>query len=68
MKNDKKELKKPFFANFLESQLSETETKKVNGGVTSPLGDVEVPTTKPAKDIQHTMKYPSDGDDDVNYV
>ncbi|MBC8645435.1 microviridin/marinostatin family tricyclic proteinase inhibitor [Flavobacterium lindanitolerans] len=31
MENDKK-LKKPFFANFLESQVPEKEMEQINGG------------------------------------
>lgn len=68
MKNDKKELKKPFFANFLENQLSQEDTKGVSGGATSPTLDVidgTSPVTKPVNDQNHTLKYPSDGDDDV---
>ena len=75
MNNEKKELKKPFFANFLENQLSEEERKKVNGGdVTSKLDDNDtpispvVPVTMPVRDLQHTLKYPSDGDDDTQHV
>lgn len=45
--------KKPFFANFLESQLSEQETTSVQGGAV---------TTKPS-DMVQTMKYPSDSED-----
>ena len=52
---DKKQnLKKPFFANFLENQMSKNEQNEIqgNGGATSPL-----------KDVVYTMKYPSDSDE-----
>ena len=60
--------KKPFFAAFLEKQI--TETEEVKGGATAPLRDaVTKPlfdfVTSPLKDVEHTLKYPSDGDDDV---
>jgi len=72
MKN-KDSKKKPFFASFLEKQLQDPE--KVKGGVdvtlatqdsiTKPLLDT---VTKPTLDMMHTMKYPSDGDDDAPVV
>ncbi|KUJ52615.1 microviridin/marinostatin family tricyclic proteinase inhibitor [Chryseobacterium sp. JAH] len=60
---EKKKLKKPFFASFLESQIK--DSKEVKGGSTSfgattPLKDG---VTKPSLDSQQTMKYPSDGDE-----
>lgn len=71
-------MKKPFFANFLENQISKEETNSIQGGATSPLRDnvqtMKYPSdsdadesaiTKPTADIAHTMKYPSDGDDDT---
>lgn len=68
--NDKPEMKKPFFANFLEAQLSETEDIQGGGGpsptnlkldsVTHPRTDS---VTRPSGDMV-TLKYPSDGDDD----
>ncbi|WET51164.1 microviridin/marinostatin family tricyclic proteinase inhibitor [Chryseobacterium indologenes] len=68
---NKKSKKKPFFASFLEKQLKDPET--VKGGtsiITIPERDV---ITKPIiddatsklNDMEHTMKYPSDGDDDA---
>ncbi|MDH6250451.1 hypothetical protein M2347_000178 [Chryseobacterium sp. H1D6B] len=59
---EKKNLKKPFFASFLEKQLKEPQ--KIKGGgiapdVTSKLADA---VTSPNKD-QVTMKYPSDSDE-----
>ncbi|PKF73990.1 microviridin/marinostatin family tricyclic proteinase inhibitor [Chryseobacterium sp. PMSZPI] len=65
---NKNSKKKPFFATFLEKQLKDPETVK-GGSVTSLLLD-DVTTalkdgvTKPDND-NVTMKYPSDGDDDV---
>ncbi|MBK1897466.1 microviridin/marinostatin family tricyclic proteinase inhibitor [Chryseobacterium paridis] len=65
MKN-KSSKKKPFFAAFLEKQLKDPQT--VTGGgpdITIPERDV---VTKPTLDMAHTMKYPSDGDDDAPTV
>jgi hypothetical protein len=44
----KEELKQPFFAKFLELQRADAN----NEGI-----------TKPWLDVQHTLKYPSDGDE-----
>lgn len=44
----KEELKQPFFVKFLELQ-------KADGNIAG--------TTKPSADVQHTLKYPSDGDE-----
>ena len=63
--------KKPFFASFLEKQVKDPET--VKGGtdiisiperdmITKPSVDT---VTSPKDDMMHTMKYPSDGDDDT---
>jgi hypothetical protein len=65
MKN-KNSKKKPFFASFLEKQLKEPE--KVKGGgpdITIPERDS---VTKPIYDVAHTMKYPSDGDEEAQSV
>ena len=60
---EKKKVKKPFFASFLENQIK--DTKAVKGGASS--SGITVPTkdsvTKPAYDGHQTMKYPSDGDE-----
>ncbi|WP_299180803.1 microviridin/marinostatin family tricyclic proteinase inhibitor [uncultured Chryseobacterium sp.] len=61
MKN-KNSKKKPFFASFLEKQIREPEKVKGGGDITIPERDV---VTKPVYDMDQTMKYPSDGDDDV---
>ncbi|MGK6342628.1 microviridin/marinostatin family tricyclic proteinase inhibitor [Chryseobacterium sp. DT-3] len=66
---DKNSQKKPFFASFLEKQLKDPETVKGGGDITIPERDVitkpSIDTvTSPADDLQVTMKYPSDGDDD----
>ena len=53
MKKDSK--KSPFFAKFLEKQISSTES--VNGGTQS------VATNKKSDQILVTMKYPSDRDE-----
>lgn len=68
--------KKPFFANFLENQISKDEQNAVQGGATSVLADsaqtMKYPSdsedgpggqTKPSADIYETMKYPSDSDE-----
>ncbi|PWN70634.1 serine endopeptidase [Chryseobacterium phosphatilyticum] len=62
--------KKPFFASFLEKQVKDPET--VKGGtdmsiperdaITKPVIDT---VTSPKDDLQQTMKYPSDGDEDT---
>ena len=52
MKNDTRSSKRPFFARFLEGQSFRVKTDlKAGGG------------TKPSLDIEHTQKYPSDGDE-----
>ena len=43
------EVKQPFFAQFLEKQVQDEHTQAT--------------VTKPILDIQHTQKYPSDGDE-----
>ncbi|RLJ33404.1 serine endopeptidase inhibitor I10-like protein [Chryseobacterium sp. 7] len=74
---NKNSKKKPFFASFLEKQVKDPETVK-GGGITSVLADqitsvvkdhitttaLEDSVTKPNND-NVTMKYPSDGDEDV---
>ncbi|MBB4805982.1 hypothetical protein HNP38_001254 [Chryseobacterium defluvii] len=76
---DKKKLKKPFFASFLEKQVKDPE--KVTGGtgsitsalqdsVTSALKDsitsaIQDNVTRPGGD-HVTMKYPSDSDEDLD--
>ncbi len=73
---NKNSKKKPFFASFLEKQVKDPETVK-GGGITSVLADqittvikdqittaLQDSVTKPDND-NVTMKYPSDGDEDV---
>lgn len=76
-----KNLKKPFFSNFLENQLSAEAEQSVQAGTTAQTqkypsdqedaqtkkypSDLEDDTTKPIFDEAQTQKYPSDGDDDV---
>lgn len=76
---DENSKKKPFFASFLEKQIKDPETIQGGAGIiTTPDIDViTVPSmdnvtrpildnaTTPSKDLLVTMKYPSDGDDDV---
>lgn len=69
MKN-KNSQKKPFFASFLEKQLKDPETVKGGGEITIPERDfITKPladnATSPKFDLVHTMKYPSDGDDET---
>ncbi|HCN48790.1 MAG TPA: serine endopeptidase [Chryseobacterium sp.] len=69
---NKNSKKKPFFASFLEKQIKDPETVKGGGTdiisiperdvITKPAIDV---VTSPKDDMMHTLKYPSDGDDDV---
>lgn len=70
MENEKK-LKKPFFANFLESQVPEKELEKINGGtdvvtLKFPSDGEDGPgqVTSRVKDLYQTMKYPSDNDEE----
>ncbi|MFZ4929706.1 microviridin/marinostatin family tricyclic proteinase inhibitor [Chryseobacterium sp. Mn2064] len=68
MKN-KDSKKKPFFASFLEKQLKDPETVKGGGDITLIQQDVITKpkaddVTSPQMDMMHTLKYPSDGDDD----
>ncbi|MBP9793495.1 MAG: microviridin/marinostatin family tricyclic proteinase inhibitor [Flavobacterium sp.] len=70
--------KKPFFAKFLENQISKDEQNAIqgSGGTTSTISDtsqtMKYPSdsedgpgngTKPTLDILETMKYPSDSDE-----
>ncbi|RKT01549.1 microviridin/marinostatin family tricyclic proteinase inhibitor [Chryseobacterium defluvii] len=64
MKN-KNSKKKPFFASFLEKQLKDPEKVKGGTDVTIPERDS---VTKPIYDVAQTMKYPSDGDEEVQSV
>ncbi len=73
---EKKNSKKPFFASFLEKQISDPE-KIQGGGITTSTTDViTIPerdnvttspfldnATTPLKDQAVTMKYPSDSDE-----
>lgn len=54
----KEPLEQPFFARYLEGQLSEEEQKTVVGGNSS----FQIGTNK-LYDTAYTNKYPSDGDD-----
>ncbi|AXY74338.1 serine endopeptidase [Paraflavitalea soli] len=49
--------KQPFFAQFLEGQKRTQETSGEN------YIDLESIITKPWLDMEHTLKYPSDGDE-----
>jgi len=76
---DENSKKKPFFASFLEKQIKDPETIQGGAGIiintdndiiTAPSVDnvtaqVFDHVTMPSKDLMVTMKYPSDGDDDV---
>ncbi len=57
-------MKKPFFANFLENQVTEKEIEQVKGGLIP--GEFPIVTMKyPSDDDEghQTMKYPSDNDE-----
>jgi hypothetical protein len=75
---DENSKKKPFFASFLEKQVKDQETIQGGGIISNTDNDiVTAPSidnvtaqifdhvTHPSKDLLVTMKYPSDGDDDV---
>jgi hypothetical protein len=55
------QLKQPFFAKFLESQNGEgVEASQQYHAAWPPIIP---PITSPLKDVEHTLKYPSDGDE-----
>ncbi|KMQ64286.1 serine endopeptidase [Chryseobacterium angstadtii] len=75
---DQNSKKKPFFASFLEKQIKDPETIQGGGVITNTDNDViTLPSrdnataqildhvTSPNKDLLVTMKYPSDGDEDI---
>lgn len=75
---DENSKKKPFFASFLEKQIKDPETIQGGGIISNTDNDVVTTpsidnvtaqifdhVTHPSKDLLVTMKYPSDGDDDV---
>jgi len=71
MKNEQDQ-RQPFFAQFLEDQIKEEPSAAGGEGahLTQPIVDnVTIPerdsVTKPSSDMAQTLKYPSDGDDDV---
>lgn len=49
--------KQPFFAQFLEAQKRTQETAAASFVEDGPF------ITKPLLDMEHTLKYPSDGDE-----
>lgn len=57
-----KNLKTPFFAHFLENQLSSEDENQVQGGTTTSR-TADVITTDPTADLVQTLKYPSDQED-----
>jgi hypothetical protein len=69
---EQKGLKKPFFSNFLENQLSKSEQQSIQGGFSTTLkhpSDADEPFTNkyPSdQEDQVTEKYPSDGDESTN--
>ena len=57
-----KKTKKPFFAKFLEKQITKNNQEEAKGG----LGQTnKYPSDKDDYDV--TMKYPSDGDEGVEF-
>jgi hypothetical protein len=59
----KEPVEEPFFARYLEGQLSEEEQKAVVGGAIK--GGLPSPTSKKLLACPITQKYPSDGDDEL---
>ncbi|MBL4942293.1 MAG: microviridin/marinostatin family tricyclic proteinase inhibitor [Colwellia sp.] len=51
-------MNKPFFSNFLEEQ----DIKQVTAG--NLQGPLRLVTAKSEDELQYTLKYPSDGDED----
>lgn len=58
-------MKKPFFARFLENQLSQEEEKNVKGAIIIPKVTMKAPSDD---DENVTMKYPSDDDESIKEV
>lgn len=57
----KKNVKKPFFAKFLENQVKEENLTNAKGGVQAPIDQtMKYPSDS---DEYQTMKYPSDNDE-----
>jgi hypothetical protein len=57
----KKNVKKPFFAKFLENQVKEENLTNTKGGVVPPVDQtMKYPSDS---DEYQTMKYPSDNDE-----
>jgi len=69
MKQNNEEKRKPFFAEFLENQVSEEQTRSIQGGdtVTSVIPDQAQTMKYPSdqEDNPQTKKYPSDCEDDT---
>lgn len=57
-------MKKPFFARFLENQLSNEEEKNVKGAARPPFVTLKAPSDD---DENVTMKYPSDDDEGIDW-
>lgn len=58
-------MKKPFFARFLENQLSQEEENNVKGAISIPRPKVTMKA--PSDDDENvTMKYPSDDDEGID--
>jgi hypothetical protein len=53
------QLQKPFFAKFLESQQTAKQTRTEN-----QQGEQNT-VSLPIFDLDHTLKFPSDGDEDI---
>lgn len=60
----KEPVESPFFARYLEGQLSDEEQKSVVGGQKRPLQPIAVTLAYPSdQDIVTTMRYPSDNEE-----
>lgn len=58
--NQNEQFQKPFFARFLESQQSAKET-----GTSNQQAQPWPIVTIPLADMDYTLKYPSDNDEDI---
>lgn len=54
-------MKKPFFVNFLENQISKKESNEIKAGNNGK--GVSVDKTNKRNDVFVTLKYPSDTDE-----
>jgi len=67
MKKKNENNRKPFFAEFLESQLDKDQARRIQGGDSDPALDQAQTNKYPSdqEDNPQTKKYPSDCEDDT---